>query len=100
MGRLNFRLKSRPLWQHLALFSTVQKVSFTDLQILSDASQNAVLVIPAGLEDFLAEVGQLREHPSSEPPALSPTDMEKFLVIAPDYGLEIIPSPSDFCNQP
>ncbi len=57
-------------------------------------------VIPAGLEDFLAEVGQLREHSSSEPPALSPTDMEKFLVLAPDYGLEIIPSPSDFCNQP
>jgi hypothetical protein len=26
--------------------------------------------------------------------------MEKFLAIAPDYGLEIIPSPSDFCNQP
>jgi hypothetical protein len=27
-------------------------------------------------------------------------DMEKFFVIDPDYGLEIIPSPSDFCNQP
>jgi hypothetical protein len=52
-----------------------------------------------GHEDFFTEVGQLREHPSSEPPALSPTDMEKFLAIAPDYGLEIIPSPSDFCNQ-
>lgn len=57
-------------------------------------------VIPAGLEDFFAEVGQLTEHLSSELSALSPTDMEKFLAIAPDYGLEIIPSPSDFCNQP
>jgi len=56
--------------------------------------------IPAGLEDFFAEVGQLREHLSSELSALSSTDMEKFLAIALDYGLEIIPSPSDFCNQP
>ena len=28
------------------------------------------------------------------------TGMEKFLAIVPDYGLEIIPSPSDFYNQP
>ena len=28
------------------------------------------------------------------------TGMEKFLTIAPDYGLEIIPLPSDFHNQP
>lgn len=51
-------------------------------------------VTPAGLENFFAEVGHPVEERSSGSPAVSPRDMEKFLAIAPDYGLEIISPPA------
>ncbi|WP_017715422.1 cupin domain-containing protein [Kamptonema formosum] len=46
-------------------------------------------VIPAGLEKFLAEVGQQLESPSSPPPPVTREDLEKILAAAPKYGLEI-----------
>lgn len=49
---------------------------------------------PAGLEKFFAEVGKPVQDRDSEPPLVSAADIEKIVVTAPKYGLEIIPPPS------
>jgi quercetin dioxygenase-like cupin family protein len=49
-----------------------------------------ILVSPAGLEKFFAEVGQVATDRSSSPP-VTPADIERLLAVAPRYGLEIQP---------
>ena len=51
-------------------------------------------VTPAGLEKFFSSVG----HPvtdSTDSPMVSPAEIERVLAIAPQYGLEIIPPPTE-----
>ncbi|MEH2137661.1 hypothetical protein [Nostoc sp.] len=48
---------------------------------------------PAGLEKFFMEVG-VPVSETMQLPSVSPADMEKMLVAASKYGLEIIPPPA------
>lgn len=50
------------------------------------------LVAPAGLERFFGEIGEPVVD-GGEPPS-GPPDIEKVLMTAPKYGLEILPPPS------
>jgi mannose-6-phosphate isomerase-like protein (cupin superfamily) len=49
-------------------------------------------VMPAGLEEFFAEVGRSVKEQFSGPPPVSPTDIERVMATAPNYGIEIIES--------
>jgi hypothetical protein len=53
-----------------------------------------VWVTPAGFEQFIAEVGKAVDGQVTPAPTLSPTDLEKILLSAPKYGIEIIPPTS------
>ena len=53
-----------------------------------------VWVTPAGFENFIAEVGKLRDSQVGSAPSVSSTDLEKILSTAPKYGIEIIPPSS------
>jgi quercetin dioxygenase-like cupin family protein len=56
------------------------------------AARMLILVAPAGLEEFFAEVSQEPGTFSEDnPPAIDPSQIEKMLALAPEYGLEIIP---------
>jgi quercetin dioxygenase-like cupin family protein len=50
------------------------------------------LMVPAGLEKFFEEVGKLATNLSSPPP-FEEEDIDKLLVVAPKYGVEIPPPP-------
>lgn len=52
-------------------------------------------VIPAGLEQFFAQVGVPVTNRATQPPKVTPTDIEKVMATAPKYGLEIIPPPGE-----
>ena len=49
-----------------------------------------VVVAPAGLEKFFAEIGTPLASPQSAPVEPTPADFERLLAAAPRYGLEII----------
>lgn len=49
---------------------------------------------PAGLEKFFMEVGKSVETTSSEPPEVTPADIENLVMTAQKYGLEILPPPT------
>ncbi|BAY14002.1 cupin domain-containing protein [Calothrix sp. NIES-2098] len=49
-------------------------------------------VTPAGLEKFFIEVA-IPVGEITQPPTVSPADIEKVIAAAPRYGLEIIPPP-------
>ena len=48
-----------------------------------------ILVNPAGLEQFFAEVGRPASGPDEAPLPPSPAEIEKLLATAPKYGIEI-----------
>src|SRR5262245_23145884 len=48
-----------------------------------------IVVTPAGLEKFFAEVGQEVSDRSAAPPPVTPADIEKLLAVAPRYGMEL-----------
>ncbi|MFZ4776087.1 MAG: cupin domain-containing protein [Terrimicrobiaceae bacterium] len=50
-----------------------------------------VVVSPAGLEKFFAEVGTPLDSPLSAPIDPTPADIERLVAAAPGYGLEILP---------
>jgi mannose-6-phosphate isomerase-like protein (cupin superfamily) len=47
------------------------------------------LMVPAGVEKFFEEVGKPATDPSSPPP-FGEEDIERFLAVAPRYGVEIL----------
>ena len=49
-----------------------------------------VVVAPAGLEKFFAEIGTLLHSPDADPVDPTPADIQLLLATAPRYGLEII----------
>lgn len=48
---------------------------------------------PAGLERFFVEAGESARTPTLPPPA-GPDEIERMLVAAPKYGIEILPPPA------
>ncbi len=55
------------------------------------------LMVPAGLEKFFEEVGKPGTDLSSPPP-FEEEDIDKLLVVAPKYGVEIPPPPEPWAN--
>lgn len=49
-----------------------------------------VIITPAGLEKFFAEVGLPLDSPQSAPVEPTPADIQRLLAAAPRYGLEIL----------
>jgi quercetin dioxygenase-like cupin family protein len=54
-----------------------------------------VWVTPAGFEKFIAEVGKAVNGQVTPVAPLSSEDLNKILTTAPQYGIEIIPPPSE-----
>jgi hypothetical protein len=48
-----------------------------------------IVVTPAGLERFFAEVGTAAADRSAPPPPVTDADIDRLLATAPRYGLEI-----------
>ncbi|MFH7026767.1 MAG: quercetin 2,3-dioxygenase [Heteroscytonema crispum UTEX LB 1556] len=48
---------------------------------------------PGGLEKFFMEVGTSVSEQNTTPPDVTPADIEKLMVTAPKYGLDILPPP-------
>ena len=54
------------------------------------AGRMIVVVTPAGLEKFFAEIGTPLASPQTAPVEPTPADFQRLLAVAPRYGLEII----------
>jgi len=54
------------------------------------AGRMIVVVTPAGLEKFFAEIGTPLASPQAAPVEPTPADFQRLLAVAPRYGLEII----------
>lgn len=52
-----------------------------------------ILVTPPGFEKFMAEFAQPVPSFDSPPPPVTPADIQKLLVVAPKYGIEVLPPP-------
>lgn len=52
-----------------------------------------VMIQPAGLEEFFMEVSEPAEDPTASPPAHGQEVIERIMVAAPKYGMEILPPP-------
>ncbi|MEB3180144.1 MAG: quercetin 2,3-dioxygenase [Nostocaceae cyanobacterium] len=52
------------------------------------------LLTPGGLDKFFREVGKSVSEEKTNPPEVTPTDIEKLMANAPKYGLEILPPPA------
>lgn len=66
-------------------------------QITNVGSQPAKVLCwatPAGVEKFFAAIGTKVEDPNAPPPPVTPADIEKVMLLAPQYGITILP-PSD-----
>ena len=49
-----------------------------------------VVIAPAGLEKFFAEIGTPLDSPDADPVEPTPADIQRLLATAPRYGLEVI----------
>ncbi len=65
---------------------TFKNVGMTPAKMLA-------FVTPAGLEEFLEEVGEEATEESSPPP-FGQEEIEKLLATAPKYGIEMLPPPA------
>ena len=54
------------------------------------AGRMIVVVAPAGLEKFFAEIGTPLPSPQAAPVEPTPADIQRLLAAAPRYGLEIL----------
>jgi len=54
------------------------------------AGRMMVVVAPAGLEKFFAEIGTPLASPQAAPVEPTPADIQRLLAAAPRYGLEIL----------
>jgi quercetin dioxygenase-like cupin family protein len=54
------------------------------------AGRMIVVVAPAGLEKFFAEIGTPLSSPQAAPVEPTPADIQRLLAAAPRYGLEIL----------
>ena len=54
------------------------------------AGRMIVVVAPAGLEKFFAEIGTPLASPQAAPVEPTPADIQRLLAAAPRYGLEIL----------
>jgi len=50
-------------------------------------------VTPPGFDQFLSEIAHLVASIDSPPVPVTPADIQKLLVVAPKYGIEILPLP-------
>jgi mannose-6-phosphate isomerase-like protein (cupin superfamily) len=53
------------------------------------------MVTPAGLEKFFEEVSVPATSDRTSPPPFEQEDLDRLLAVAPTYGLEILPPPSE-----
>jgi hypothetical protein len=58
------------------------------------AGRMIVVVAPAGLEKFFAEIGTPLASPKAAPVEPTPADIQRLRAAAPRYGLEILPPPN------
>lgn len=52
-----------------------------------------ILVLPAGFDRFMAEIGRPLPSFDSPPAPVLPEDVQRLLAVAPKFGIEILPPP-------
>jgi quercetin dioxygenase-like cupin family protein len=53
-----------------------------------------VLVVPSGFDAFLKEAGTPMPARNSPAPPVTQSEIDRLLVVAPKYGIEIVPAPA------
>jgi quercetin dioxygenase-like cupin family protein len=88
-GDLAVEVDGRPLRASAGTWLTLPRGSLHAFKnVGATNARMLILVSPAGLENYFAEVGQEATDPKAPPP---PPDIDKLLAVAPKYGLEIRP---------
>jgi quercetin dioxygenase-like cupin family protein len=90
-GELAFQADGRSFTATAGSWVTLARGSLHAFRNTGTAPARALIVVtPAGLERYFAEVGQEATEGSSPPP-FTPADLERLLAVAPKYGMEIRP---------
>jgi quercetin dioxygenase-like cupin family protein len=90
-GELAFQADGRDIAVTSGTWVTLAKGSLHTFRNAGTATAKMLIVVtPAGLERFFAEVGHKATDRAVPPPA-TPADIELLLAVAPRYGLEIRP---------
>jgi quercetin dioxygenase-like cupin family protein len=91
-GEVEFQLDDRTI---LAIPGTfVHSPPGQSHQFTNVSSQPAKMLCwatPAGIEKFFAAIGTKVEDPKASPPLVTAADIEKVMLLAPQYGLTILP---------
>jgi quercetin dioxygenase-like cupin family protein len=89
-GEPAFQADGRDITATAGAWVTLAKGSLHTFRNNGPATARMLIVVtPAGLERFFAEVGQ--EAADQPPAAVTPADIERLLAVAPKYGIEIRP---------
>ncbi|MBD2120898.1 cupin domain-containing protein [Trichocoleus sp. FACHB-262] len=94
-GEIEFQLDDRTLLATVGTFLHSPKGQLHRFTNTTSApAKMLVWVTPAGFEKFIAEVGKAVNGQITATPPLNAEDLDKILITAPKYGIEIIPPPS------
>ena len=95
-GEIEFQLDDRTLIATAGTFLHSPKGQLHCFTNTTDTPAKVMIwVTPAGFEHFLADVGKAVNGQITPGVPLSPEDLNKILTTAPQYGIEIIPPPSE-----
>lgn len=89
-GELAFQADGRGFTATAGTWLTLAKGSLHTFRNAGTVTARMLIVVtPAGLERFFAEVGREAMDRTAAPPPVTQADIEKLLAAAPRYGLEI-----------
>jgi quercetin dioxygenase-like cupin family protein len=92
-GKVQFQVDGRTIDAGAGTFVHIPVgVPHTFKNVRSTPARMLILVVPAGFEKFLVEVGHPMADASAPPPPVTPADIERLLAVAPKYGIEIKPA--------
>src|SRR5262245_29992274 len=89
-GTYEFTLAGQPFTADAGSFVFLPKgVAHTHQALKGTKARALAIQMPAGVEHFVAEIGQPATDPS-KPPIPTPADIEKVLSTAPKHGIDVV----------
>lgn len=89
-GEITFQINDQQVVATAGMFANIPIGCLHSFRNNTDKPAKMIIsVAPAGLEKMFVEVGQPLEAGATTAPAPTKADLEKLLIIAPNYGVEI-----------